>query len=59
VDKIKEYIAGLLAHVKSNRPEIAQTVANQKVISPETEAALRSALEEYNQSAGYEIPRRS
>jgi F-type H+-transporting ATPase subunit alpha len=58
VDKIKEYSNGLLAYLKSNRPEIGQSIANQKSLTPETEAALKAALEQYNQSAGYEIPHR-
>jgi F-type H+/Na+-transporting ATPase subunit alpha len=58
VDKIKEYSNGLLAYLKSNRPEIGQSIANQKTLTPETEAALKAALEQYNQSAGYEIPNR-
>jgi F-type H+-transporting ATPase subunit alpha len=57
VDKIKEYTNGLLAYLRSNRPEIGQSVANQKTLTPETEAALKAALEQYNQSVGYEIPK--
>jgi F-type H+-transporting ATPase subunit alpha len=58
VDKIKEYSNGLLAYLKANRPEIGQSIANQKTLTPETEAALKAALEQYNQSVGYEIPSR-
>lgn len=58
VEKVKEYTNGLLDYLKGSRPEIGQSIANQKAITPETESALRAALEQYNQSVGYEIPKR-
>jgi F-type H+-transporting ATPase subunit alpha len=56
VDQIQDYAARLLEFMKSSHPEVGQAIANQKVLTDEIETSLRSALEEYNQSAGYEIP---
>ncbi len=56
VDKIQEYEANLLQFMKSNHPEVGQSIASQKAITDEIDASLKSALAEYNQSAGYGIP---
>jgi F-type H+-transporting ATPase subunit alpha len=56
VDKIQQYEADILQYIQSNHPGIGQAIASQKVISDETETALKAALAAYNQSAGYEVP---
>jgi len=57
VDEISKYEANLIEFMKSSHPEILQAIANQKVLTDEIEMSLRSALEEYNQSIGVEIPK--
>jgi F-type H+-transporting ATPase subunit alpha len=57
VDKIPEYIGNLREFMRANYPAIGQAIANEKAISEGTETALKAALEAYNQSAGYEIPK--
>jgi F-type H+-transporting ATPase subunit alpha len=56
VDQIQSYVANLFEFMKSSHPEVGQAVANQKVLTDEIEASLKSALAAYNQSAGYAIP---
>jgi F-type H+-transporting ATPase subunit alpha len=56
VDQIQSYAANLLQFMKTSHPEIAQAIADQKVLTDEIETSLKAALAEYNQSAGYEIP---
>jgi F-type H+-transporting ATPase subunit alpha len=56
VDKIQEYTDNLLNFMKSSHPEVGQAITSQKVLTDEIEASLKSALAEYNQAAGYEIP---
>ena len=46
----------MLQFMKTSHPEIGQALANQKAISSDIEASLKSALAEFNQSAGYAIP---
>ncbi len=58
VDQISEYNKNLLTFMHSNYPAVGQSIANEKAISEDTEAALRAALEAYNQSVGYEIPKK-
>ena len=59
VDQIQEYIDGLLKFMKSNYPGVGQTIAAQKVLTDEIDASLWAALEAYNQSLGYEIPKKN
>jgi len=56
VNKIQQYEADMLQFMKTSHPEIGQALANQKAISSDIEASLKSALAEFNQSAGYAIP---
>jgi F-type H+-transporting ATPase subunit alpha len=58
VDKIAEYANNLLEFMRTNYPAIGQAIANEKAISEGTETTLKAALEAYNQSAGYEIPKK-
>jgi F-type H+-transporting ATPase subunit alpha len=56
VEKIQEYAADLLRFIKSNHPGVRQTIGDQKILTEETEAALKAAITAYNQSVGYEVP---
>ena len=44
LDKIKPYQKDLLDHIRATRPEILDNIRNEKVMSPETEDALREVL---------------
>ncbi len=57
VDQVQSYVADMLQFMKSNHPEVGQSIASQKALTDEIEASLKSALVEYNQSAGYDIPK--
>jgi F-type H+-transporting ATPase subunit alpha len=57
INKVQEYEANLLQFMKSSHPEVVQAIANEKAITEQTEPSLRAALAEFNQSAGYEIPK--
>jgi F-type H+-transporting ATPase subunit alpha len=59
VEKIQDYAAEMLEFLKSNHPGIRQAIADQKVITDEIEASLNAAMAEYNQSAGYAVPKRN
>ncbi|MCB0190468.1 MAG: F0F1 ATP synthase subunit alpha [Anaerolineae bacterium] len=56
VENVQEYVTGLMSFVNSNHPGVAQSLQDQKVLSDDIEAALRSALAEYNQNSGYPVP---
>jgi F-type H+-transporting ATPase subunit alpha len=56
VDQIQDYAASLLEFMKSNYPEIGQSIASQGVLTDELETSLNAAVAAYNQSAGYDIP---
>jgi F-type H+-transporting ATPase subunit alpha len=58
VDKVREYVNNLLVFIRANYPAVPQAIANDKAISEDTEAALKAAIEAYNQTAGYEIPKK-
>jgi F-type H+-transporting ATPase subunit alpha len=58
VDKVSAYVNGLLQFMHSNYPAIGQAIANEKVISEETDTALWAAVAEYNRSAGLEVPKK-
>lgn len=49
VDKISEYEDGLHKFMHSNHHDILTTIASEKIISPEIEQKLRSAINEFNQ----------
>ena len=44
LDKIKPYQKDLLDHIRATRPEILDNIRNEKVMSPETEDALKEVL---------------
>ncbi len=56
VSKISEYEKDLVAFMKSNRPEVGQSIVREKRITDEIEASLKAALADFNQTAGYGIP---
>jgi F-type H+-transporting ATPase subunit alpha len=58
VDRVSGYVKDLLQFMHSNYPAIGQAIANEKVISEETDTALWAAVEEFNRSAGYEVPKK-
>jgi F-type H+-transporting ATPase subunit alpha len=47
VERVQEFRDGMLAHMKASHPAIGTTIADEKMITDETEAALISAIEEY------------
>ncbi|HMR68548.1 MAG TPA: F0F1 ATP synthase subunit alpha, partial [Anaerolineae bacterium] len=56
VEKIREYVDGLISYLKSNHPGVGQALSDQKNLTDDIEAALRAGLTEYNQSHGYAVP---
>jgi hypothetical protein len=49
---IKEWERGYLEFAESQFPQVPQRIKSEKVLSKETEADLKRALENYNQSFG-------
>ena len=47
VDKIKQYQADLLDHIKSTHPEILKSIREEKVMKPEIEEQLKAVLAEF------------
>ena len=47
VEKIKQYQADLLDHMKSTTPEILTSIKTEKVITPENEEQLKAVLSEF------------
>jgi F-type H+-transporting ATPase subunit alpha len=52
VPDIKEWERGFLDFAESQFPQVPQRIRSEKVLSKETEADLKRALENYNQSFG-------
>ncbi len=50
VEKIKQYQKDLLDHIKDTNPEILTSIRDEKVITPETETALKDVLKTYAES---------
>jgi len=48
VDQISNWERALLRNMESSHPEILKDIAEEKQITPETEAQLREALEDFN-----------
>ncbi len=59
VQQVPVYIEGLLKFMKGNYPGVGQAIIAQKVLTDEIDASLWTALEAYNQSLGYEIPKKN
>ena len=53
VPDIKEWERGFLEFAESQFPQVPQRFKSEKVLSMETEADLKRALENYNRSFGY------
>jgi len=49
VDQVRSWEQALLRSVEASHPEISQDIAARKMITPETEKALRQAIEAFNQ----------
>jgi F-type H+-transporting ATPase subunit alpha len=52
VEEMREYEENLLAFVRGNYPSIVHEIAEEKVLTEETEENLQEALEEYNAASG-------
>lgn len=47
VEKISAFESGFYRHVDANYPQIPKAIAEQKSITPETEQAIKTAVQEY------------
>jgi F-type H+-transporting ATPase subunit alpha len=52
VEEMREYEENLLAFVRGNYPSIVNEIAEEKVLTEETEENLQEALEEYSAASG-------
>ena len=50
IDRVKEWQAAVLRSLATGHPEIGREIAGQKRITPETEEALRAALDSFNRA---------
>ena len=50
VPKIKQYQLDLIEHIKANKPEILESIRNEKVISEQNEEALKELLTSFASS---------
>ncbi len=50
VKNIKQYEKDLLAHIANSHSDIADSIKNEKVLSPETEEKLRKVLSDFSDS---------
>ncbi len=50
VDKVKDYQAALLDHIKETYPDILSSIKNEKVIKPEIEEQLKTVLADFAKS---------
>ena len=50
VKSIKQYEKDLLAHIANSHSDIADSIKNEKVLSPETEEKLRKVLSDFSDS---------
>jgi len=48
VDRVRAWEEALLRSIEASHPEIPKDIAARKLITPETEAALRQAIESFN-----------
>ncbi len=44
LEQIKQYQKDLIAHIKENKPEILESIRNEKVMTPENEEAIKEVL---------------
>ena len=52
VSKVREWESGFHAYMKAQFPQVGDAIKKEKVISKETEAELRRAIEQYKQTKG-------
>jgi F-type H+-transporting ATPase subunit alpha len=48
VDRVRAWEEAMLRNIEASHPEILKDIAARKLITPETEAALRQAIESFN-----------
>ncbi|HEX5478109.1 MAG TPA: F0F1 ATP synthase subunit alpha [Dehalococcoidia bacterium] len=53
VEKVQDFEAAFHAFMGSNHPEISDKITDEKVLSPEIEAALEKALKEFKETVPY------
>ena len=53
VEKMKEWEAGLLQHMRTLHPEIGQAIVTQKVLTDTIKEQLDAAIQEYNRTASF------
>jgi F-type H+-transporting ATPase subunit alpha len=51
VEKVRQFEKELLRFLNSEHPQILQTIAREKALSPETEKALRSAIDDFRKTS--------
>jgi F-type H+-transporting ATPase subunit alpha len=51
VEKVRQFEKELLRFLNSEHPQILQTIAKEKALSPETEKALRSAIDDFRKTS--------
>jgi F-type H+-transporting ATPase subunit alpha len=52
VPRIREWERGFLEFVQKQFPQVGQRIKSEKVLSKETEADLKRAIEQFNQQFG-------
>jgi F-type H+-transporting ATPase subunit alpha len=52
VPELRDWERGFLEYIEAQFPQVSQRIRSDKVLSKETEADLKRALEQYNQSRG-------
>jgi F-type H+-transporting ATPase subunit alpha len=57
VNKVAEYRDNLWQFMRTSHPEVSQAITDKKDLTDEIETSLRSALAEFNQAQGYEVPK--
>ena len=53
VSQMRAYIDGLYNHINNNHPDLVQSINRSPKLTGEIEAAMKGAIQGYNQSAGY------
>jgi F-type H+-transporting ATPase subunit alpha len=53
VEKVQDFEAAFHGFMGSNHPEISEKIADEKILSPEIEAALEKALKEFKETVPY------
>jgi len=48
VSRIRGWEVGFLEYMSTNHPEVGEAIRDESVMSDETEAALRNAIESYS-----------